>query len=187
LTSTFSLHDIASWRGFDEDRLDDEEFPPWEIAEAVSFLEGRCGLGDPLPGVAVENHGELFAVWRGAVEAGTLVAPFHVTHVDAHADLGLGEASHRYLLTELLYAEPENRRHPRAGHDGLTDGTYLAFAIACRWVAKIEYVFPPRGGDDLHGPADGDQHAVVVEQDGIGLRAHGRLIPTQTSLCLLSV
>jgi len=146
----FFLDGVAHFRGFDEDRLDDEEFPTWEIPEVVSFLRDRCGVRDPLPGLAVENHGELFSVWRDAIEAGALVAPFRVTHVDAHADLGLGDTGHRYLLTELLYAEPQDRRHPRTGSDGLGDGTYLAFAIACRWVAEIEYVFPAGGGDDLH-------------------------------------
>jgi len=92
------------------------------------------------------NHGELFPRWREAIEAGQLKVPFHVTHVDAHADLGLGDSGYIYLMTSLLFEEPENRRHPKTGEGALGDGNYLAFVIACRWLAGLVYVFNDGGG-----------------------------------------
>ena len=61
---------------------------------------------------------------------GLLTPPFHVTHVDAHADLGLGDAGYVYLLTELLLEDPRDRWWPRTGTTGLNDANHLAFAIA---------------------------------------------------------
>jgi hypothetical protein len=99
-------------------------------------------------GFVVENHGELFACWREAIDAGALEAPFHVTHVDAHADLGLGDSGYVYLTTSLLFEESDNRRYPRTGEGALGDGNYLAIAIACRWLGEVIYVFNDGGGGD---------------------------------------
>jgi len=59
-------------RAYDLARLDAEDFPPWSTADAMTFLQDRCNLSAKLPGFAVENHGELFGLWRDAIAAGTL-------------------------------------------------------------------------------------------------------------------
>ena len=94
-----------------------------------------------MPGVAVERHGEVFAHWRDAIDRGVLEPPFSVTHVDAHADLGLGDSGYIYLLTELVFQPLEARRFPRVGHDAFTDGNWLSFAVACRWISDLMYVY----------------------------------------------
>ncbi|MBV9488043.1 MAG: UPF0489 family protein [Frankiaceae bacterium] len=111
-----------------------------------------------MPGFVTENHGELFLRWREAIEAGMLVPPFHVTHVDAHADLGLGDAGYTYVLSELLFENPEDRTQPRFGFSGLNDGNHLIFAIACRWITDLVYVYGEGGG--------GDELAYVMEDFG---------------------
>jgi hypothetical protein len=145
----FFVHGVAHFRRSDSPRLDGEEFPPWEMREAIGFLEDNCLLTKPLPGFAVENHREHFAKWRTAIDAGVLKPPFHVTHVDAHADLGLGEYGYAYLMTSLLYEDPADRAYPVEGDDHLDDGSFLAFAIACRWLSDLTYVFGEGGGDDV--------------------------------------
>ncbi|MBS1878619.1 MAG: UPF0489 family protein [Actinobacteria bacterium] len=145
----FFIDGVAHWRTADSARLDAEEFPPWPHDEALRFLEERCLLDGRLPGIAIEHHRELFPRWRAGVEAGSLAAPFHVTHVDAHADLGLGEISYQYLMTELLFEAPKDRLWPREGPGGLDDGSFLAFAIACRWISDLVYVFNDGGGSDV--------------------------------------
>jgi hypothetical protein len=144
----FFLDGAACFRSPDAPRLDGQEFPPWGLAEVLDFLEKQCHLDGPLPGFAVEHHREHFPHWRDAIDRGLLQPPFHVTHVDAHADLGQGEISYEYLMTQLLYESPENRRHPLEGPDGLDDGSYLAFSIACRWISDLVYVFNEGGGND---------------------------------------
>jgi hypothetical protein len=138
------------WLSRDAPRLDPEEYPPWELDKVVAFLESQCLLSRPLPGFVVEHHGELFCRWRDAIDEGLLVPPFHVTHVDAHADLGQRDSGFIYLLTELLHQPLEARRKPKVGHDGLGDGNYLAFAIANRWISELTYAIGGRyeGLDD---------------------------------------
>lgn len=112
-------------------------------------------LDGPRPGFAVEHHGELFYCWRDAIDHGLIVPPFHVTHVDAHADLGLGDSGYVYLLTELVRAPLRERRDPKVGLRGLGDGNYLAFAIANQWISGVEFVIGGRHedlDDDIHYP-----------------------------------
>src|SRR3954451_4096317 len=94
-----------------ESRLSADEYRVWPTDDALAFLRERCGLREKRPGFVTENHAELFPEWRGAIETGRLQPPFHVTHLDAHADLGLGDNGYSYLLTELLFRPPEERTH----------------------------------------------------------------------------
>lgn len=85
---------------------------------------------------------------------GEMVPPFSVTHLDAHADLGLGDAGCTYLMNELAFEPVEKRydildRRRPARRDGihllgnkeLNDGNWLAFALACGWLSELTYVF----------------------------------------------
>jgi hypothetical protein len=56
-----------------------------------------------------------------------------------------------YLLTELVREAPAHRTHPQTGSAGLNDGNHLAFAVACRWITDLTYVYCDGGGsDELH-------------------------------------
>lgn len=127
-------------------RLDDHDYRVWSPEAAIAFLVDRCRLTEPLPGWAVERHGEAFDLWGRAIAQGAISAPFSLTHVDAHADLGLGEAVHVEIMTELMFM-PVEARAARATR--VTDGSYLAFACAAGWVSDLTYVHSDDGGDDL--------------------------------------
>ena len=90
----FFVDGIETNRARGDGRLDPDEYPAWSLADTLDFLRARCGLTGRLPGYVVQYHGELFTRWRDAIDAGLLQAPFHVTHVDAHADLGIGDAGY---------------------------------------------------------------------------------------------
>lgn len=77
-----------------------------------------------------------------------LQPPFHVTHLDAHADLGLGDSGWVYLMTDLLHCDVEDRTSPKSGGSALNEGNFLAFAIAARWIGELEYVYGDGGGGD---------------------------------------
>lgn len=143
----FFVENVVYWPDNDT-RPDPEEHPVWSETAALRFLREQCGLQQRLPGFITENHGDLFSLWRSAIAAGTLTPPFHVTHVDAHADLGLGDAGYVYLLDKMLLLPVEDRTKPPRTSSGLTDGNHLAYAIACRWIAELDYVFCPGGGSD---------------------------------------
>lgn len=145
----FFVHGVAHWRGREHDRLDPDEYPAWSVDDAIAFLRGQCGLSGPLPGVTVEHHADLFFEWRDAIGAGFLASPFSVTHVDAHADLGLGDAGYVYLMTDLLFRDVPDRTNPEVGPRKLRDGNFLAFAIGCRWISELVYIYNQGGGNDL--------------------------------------
>lgn len=137
----FFLEGRAHFRSPGADRLDAADYPPWAVGDALAFLERQCGLTQTLPGWSTEQHVDVFDCWRDAIALGTLVPPLSVTHVDAHADLGLGDAAYVYVMTELLRLPVEERTNPRRGGlDGLGDGNWLLFAIACRWLSDLMYI-----------------------------------------------
>ena len=146
----FFVHDVAHWRDSTDERLNADAFRPWAVNDALYFLQGRCALDRRLPGIVVDHHADVFRSWRDAIEARALVPPFDVTHVDAHADLGLGDTGYIYLLTEFLFASPDARPRLAGLDDELTDGNWLSFAVACGWVSRLTYVY----NTDGERPAD---------------------------------
>lgn len=123
-------------------RLSEDEHTTATPEQVSRFLREQCGLSRRLPGRFVENHDDAFFAWRDWIADGVLSTPFEVVHVDAHADLGLHESAYLYLMTEFLDLPVGQRREPRRGPGALTAGSYLPFAIACRWLAKLVYVYP---------------------------------------------
>lgn len=149
----FFLRDKAHFLDGSEERLNPVEYPPWPLDLVMAFLTEHCRLDGPRPGFVVEQHNELFYLWGEAIKVGQLAAPFEVVHVDAHADLGLGDASYAYLMRELAFEPTEQRyeilkrRRPGSrkemldlSNDALTDGNWLMFALACGWISDLTYV-----------------------------------------------
>jgi len=115
--------------------------------EVIKFLEERCNLEKDrkIKGKFLATHDELFYWFRNLIERKLLNVPFEIIHIDAHADLGLGNSSYKYIMTELLHKPVSERVNPKKNErDGLSESNFLAFSIACRWINKITYVFHPR-------------------------------------------
>jgi hypothetical protein len=134
---------IVYWPQTD-DRPSDEEHSIASADDVRHFLEVQCGLNTSkrVIGQEVTNHDEAFFVWRTWREQGRLTAPFSVIHVDAHADMGMGDAGWVYLLSDFLALPVDQRREPRRGHDALNESNYLMFAVGNRWLSDLTYVFP---------------------------------------------
>lgn len=148
----FFISDIAHFISSDSDRLDDEDYKPWGEKETRAFLEEKCGLSklNPVKGRVIKHHDEAFFFWRELINKNLLEPPFEVIHVDAHADLGLGDASWAYILSDLLSLPPAERINPKTnGMYGLGFGNYLAFSIACRWISHLTFVLHPKWENDL--------------------------------------
>ena len=94
-----------------DDRPHSEGDIPWTEKEVIRFLENRCGLSDqePVNGRLVTHHHEAFYYWRELIQKGELTTPFEVVHVDAHADLGMGDPNWDYLVSEVLQRAPSDR------------------------------------------------------------------------------
>jgi len=146
----FFLNTVRFWPSFG--RPIDPQLRAWSPDAVRVFLETRCSLrrDQPVPGVIVEEHHEIFFDWRQRIQKGQLQPPFEVVHLDAHADLGYGDASVPYVLTEVLAQPLEHRAFPRVGgREGLGPGNYLLFAVACRWIRTLTYVYHPGRYTDL--------------------------------------
>lgn len=143
--------DRVSWRQ-DGQRLDTEAgeplYEPWPSGQLRLFLE-LCGLSTDrrIPGRVIRHHDEAFYCWRELIRRGVLTPPFLITHVDAHSDLGMGEGTYMYIMGELLHLPLEQRWTP--DRTKVTPGNYLAFAAACRWPSRIDFVQPPVPANDL--------------------------------------
>jgi hypothetical protein len=149
----FFLYGTAHYVDSAESRLDAEEYPPWPLDDVVAFLAEQCLLTERRPGFVVEHHNEIFYRWGEALEGGRMTAPLEVVHVDAHADLGVGDASYAYVMSELAFEPIENRygilktRRPHSreemldlGSHAISDGNWLMFALACGWLSGLTYV-----------------------------------------------
>ena len=126
---------------------------PWSEAQVIAFLEEQCGLraDAPLPGCVFETHDQALSFWEEKLAGGELTAPFHVTHVDAHSDLGIGFPGPNYVLYNVL-SMPVERRCDLAffyAQHKLDEANYLLFALAMRRVASLDNVRNPRSRADI--------------------------------------
>lgn len=148
----FFLDDIAYYcDATGTDRLDDNFYNPWEASAVRNFLEERCKLSirDPIKGNILKHHHEVFGYWRMLISKGLLTKPFDIIHIDAHSDLGLGDAGYVYIMGKLLHLPVEDRINENEFNDKIGPGNFLAFALACRWLKSITFVAPLGYQDDL--------------------------------------
>ncbi|MCK6546511.1 UPF0489 family protein [Myxococcota bacterium] len=124
--------------------------------EAVrTFAEDQCRLDlrAPCAGSAFEHDDGTFDALAALIARGALVPPFELVHVDAHADLGVGEHDHSFarISGDLLHRPVATRSTGvRSGFGALSFGNWLAYALACRWIDRLTIVRHPKAGDDLH-------------------------------------
>ena len=126
---------------------------PWDESRVRSFLETNCGLSkaSPVPGRVFETHDCALLLWDELLKAGKLTAPFSVTHVDAHSDLGIGRPGPGFVLNSVITLAPDKRadieRYYRMNQ--LDEANYLLFALAFRWVDGLENVRSPKSRPDI--------------------------------------
>ena len=126
---------------------------PWGAEAVRVFLENDLLLSRerPIPGRVFPTHDGALVYWKELMDAGALKAPFHVTHVDAHSDLGVGYPGPGYVLYNVLSLPPRRRleldRFYRERK--LDEANYLLFALAARIVASLDNVRRPFSRSDV--------------------------------------
>jgi len=136
------LSDVANWIAGDDRR--DDSYKPWREAEVRAFLENQCHLTTSrrVPGRFFVHHDQAFDFWRELVARHQ--TQIDLVHVDAHADLGLGGGSWVHVVSELLSLPVDQRSDPPRGSRFLNEGSYIAYALAARWIASMAYVHHPQ-------------------------------------------
>ncbi len=155
----------------EDERLSAEQALPWGKEKVITFLEKNCGLNkkQKIKGNFFTHHHEAFFELRELIKRCELKIPFELNHIDAHADLGMGmmDASWAYIMGELLHKPFSERSEPKqGGHDGLGFTNYLSFAIANRWIKKLNFIINEQWHDDI--PRD-----FLVEKDILSMMSFG--------------
>jgi hypothetical protein len=142
------LNDLAHWVSGHE-RRDPKHYKPWTEAEVRSFLEKQCHLSTsrPIPGRFVVHHDYAFYYWKELTAKHR--TQIDLVHVDAHGDFGLGDSSWVNIITHVLHLPVEKRTDPLRGTANLNPGSYIAYALAARWIASMIYVHHPKYGRDI--------------------------------------
>lgn len=143
------LEGVAHHREPGAGRLSEDGCQPMPVDEVLAYLRDEVGLTGPLPGRVFEYHGDIFGHWRDAIAEGALPTPFHLAHFDAHGDFDLGDRGYVQLLTEVMHRPVSERCFLDIDREHL-DGSFMPFAVACRWIADIDYVYCPGGGNDIN-------------------------------------
>ena len=160
---------------------------PWESGRVLRFLEDNCGLSKdrPIPGRIFETHDSALELWRDMLEAKRLTAPFDVTHIDAHSDLGIGYPGPGYVLNGVLPIRYDKRadveKYRRLNE--LDEANYLLFALAFRWISSLENVRNPSSLPDIPkeilvpGKADSIQLSSFTAALSLGINGKEPVIP----------
>lgn len=147
----FFLNDRYTNFGGEPGRLDDNCYKPWSIAAVKRFLKGNCGVQTPIKGKFFQTHDEVFYYIRELQEVNDFALRFEFDHIDAHADLGQGDSSYAYISSEILPLPITQRCYPGKikGWEGLSEGNFLSFAIACRWITRLNHISQAKWERDL--------------------------------------
>lgn len=125
----------------------------WKKSDVKRFIENNCGLNkiNKVKGRYFIHHDEVFYFLRELQEQNDFRLRFSIDHVDAHADLGLGDASYKYIFTDILSRPIKDRCYnlKTNGWEGLSAGNFLAFGIAARWISSINYISNPDWREDI--------------------------------------
>jgi len=137
----FFLDNVVHWQT-GNDRLPSDYITPWDEMDFRDFLEKNCLLSkdSKIKGRVIRHHNEAFVFWEELITKGVISTPFEVTHIDAHADLGLGDSAWYYILTQLL-SHPIEKRIRLLDRSKVNLANYLAFAMSMGWISKINFVF----------------------------------------------
>lgn len=130
-----------------------EGHEPWTKEAVETFLEKQCGLSKkhPLPGKIFPTHDEALRFWKDRMEKGSLSVPFWVTHIDAHSDLGIGKPGPGFVLNTVLAQAPCKRDDLLHWYEmkQLDEANYLLFALAFRWISRLDNVRNPNSRPDI--------------------------------------
>lgn len=153
----FFLDDVAHFKSFDGERLNDEDYKPWSVEAVKDYLENNCGLNrfSKVKGAIFTEHIGVFHVLRELVDKKLVHLPFDIIHIDAHADLGLGDSAWHYIYSTLLSFKKEERLNIiidnliKNKFGKVSSGNYLLYMIALEWINNLTYVpHPSELGDD---------------------------------------
>ncbi len=118
-----------------------------DIEHIIDFLATKClvGVDNPVAGRAAIDHDAAFWAIRDWIRDDRLQIPFNLVHIDAHADLGFGDAGYSEILDDVI-RRPLDQRAGNLQH--LSMGNWLSYAVANRWINEVQFLREPDPGRD---------------------------------------
>lgn len=148
----FFLMDVCPFAD-EGQRPDGKGREPWSKEQVREYLEKRLLLSKarPIPGRVFETHDGALDFWQDLLSAHVLSAPFSVTHIDAHTDLGIVQKGYPFVRHNVLSRPVEKRPSLNEYREKvqLNEANYLAFALAFRWISALENVRNPKSKPDF--------------------------------------
>lgn len=148
----FFLNDVCPFADVGQ-RPDVKGREPWKEEDVVSFLETRLLLSKtrPIPGRVFETHDRALDFWKDLMDKNFLAAPFSVTHIDAHTDLGITQKGYPFVRHNVLSRPVDKRVQLTEFREKvqLNEANYLSFAIGFRWINRLENVRNPKSKPDF--------------------------------------
>lgn len=133
-----------------ESRLTDPKHKPWPPERVTAFLEKNLKLNrkNKIPGAFFVHHEGVFHFLKKIILESPKGLKFRIDHIDGHADLGSGDGSFMYICSKLLRLPVEERYNPKADNywQELCSGNFLAYALAARWVERLNHITHPGKG-----------------------------------------
>ena len=151
----FFLNQSSAWVSTNgTNRLPSKIYTPWEINEVINFLENQCRLikEKKIDGKLLTHHDEVYYEVKNMIESGQ-INTVNIDHVDAHADLGLGDLCFKYLFFNLIRKSVRKRYYHNENVpkiEKMGPGNYLLFMIANRWVKRLRYIHLDKNGNDTN-------------------------------------
>ena len=129
-------------------RAPKRRYKPWPEADLRQFLEQRCGLNrhSRIAGRFGIHHSAVFDYWRCLIVTAPHGTQIDLTHVDAHGDfITWYDKGVSFIRETLLCHQPEDRLYViDKNPECVTLANYMSFAVACRWIKRIEFVTHPK-------------------------------------------
>lgn len=126
---------------------------PWEAERVRDFLGNNCGLkrDKKIKGRIFDTHDKALTFWQELMRDGSLQAPFSVTHIDAHSDLGIGDPGPSFVLSTVISTKLDKRCDTERYYAmrQLDEANYLLFALGMRYVCDLVNVRNPKSRRDL--------------------------------------
>jgi hypothetical protein len=108
----------------------------WSREAIAVYVDALLATSAPVPRWSFfDTHDEVMEVLAGLPE------PCRLFHLDAHADLGIGEPLHEFHADFLML--PLESRREKLLRCRLTEGNFLLYAIAAGLVVELHYVTHP--------------------------------------------
>lgn len=147
----FFLSNVAHRQAEEGTRLPSEDYVPWDEGSVRCLMENQLGLSvdEKIPAILCVNHDEVIYHCEELVQRHELSKPFDLVHVDAHADMGVGDDGWEEILERAAIPETTKRDMKTSWCECIGIGNYISYMALMRMLSSLTYIHNPSSADDV--------------------------------------